>query len=231
VRAAQPLIELAHVNVWREGVTVLKNLSLQIRPGECWVVHGANGSGKSSLLQLLYGDLSAAHGGSIVRAGIESGVPLEHFRRRVGLVAPELQAIHPRYLRVEEVVASGEHASIGLNEPLQRRLHDRIRRALRTVGATALEKRLIRTLSYGQLRRVLFARALVHEPLLLLLDEPYAGVDAGTSASLRARVRRALESGVTVVMATHHRDDWPVMTSHELHLGRTGVLYCGPLRA
>ena len=226
----QPLVALRRVNLWRDGVVVLRNLTLQIRPGECWVVHGANGSGKSSFLQLLYGDLSAAHGGAIIRAGIESGVPLEQFKRRVGLVAPELQAIHPRYLHVEEVVASGEHASIGLNEPLQRQLRARIRRALRRVGARALEKRLIRTLSYGQLRRVLFARALVHEPVMLLLDEPYAGVDAVTSGSLRLLVRRALESGTTLVMVTHHRDEWPALTSHELQLGRSHVLYCGPVR-
>jgi len=217
--------------VWREGAAVLRNLSLQIQRGDCWVVHGGNGSGKSSFLQLLYGDLGVAYGGAILRAGVPRGVALEQFKRRVGLVAPELQAIHPGYLRVNEVVASGALASIGLNAAADVSEEQRIQRALREVGVATLAERAIRTLSYGQLRRVLFARALVHEPDILLLDEPYAGVDAATRTSLRSRVQRAQESGVTMVMVTHHRDEWPAATSHELELRQSRVVYCGPRRA
>lgn len=228
---AQTLIALRRATVWREGAAVLRNLSLQIQRGDCWVVHGGNGSGKSTFLQLLYGDLGVAYGGTILRAGVPQGVPLEQFKRRVGLVAPELQAIHPGYLRVNEVVASGALASIGLNAAADVTEDERIQRALRGVGAATLAERAIRTLSYGQLRRVLFARALVHEPDILLLDEPYAGVDAATRTSLRSRVRRAQESGVTMVMVTHHREEWPAATSHELELHQSRVVYCGPRRA
>jgi molybdate transport system ATP-binding protein len=228
--AAENLITLQGVSVWREGAAVLRNLTLSIQRRQCWVVHGANGSGKSSFLQLLYGDLSAAHGGHLKRAGIESGVPLEQFKRRVGLVAPELQALHPRYLRVEEVVASGHYASIGLNGAFPGAARSRIARALRLVGAAGLADRAIRTLSYGQLRRVLFARAMAHEPDMLLLDEPYAGVDAATRKGLRALVRREWESGVTIVLVTHHRDEWPYGATHELELRQSRVVYCGPVR-
>jgi molybdate transport system ATP-binding protein len=228
--AGPALVTLRRVNVWREGVAVLRNLNLSIGRGQCWIVHGANGSGKSSFLQLLYGDLSAAHGGHLGRAGIESGVPLEQFKRRVGLVAPELQALHPRYLRVEEVVASGQYASIGLNDSFPGAVRSRIALALRLVGAAGLADRAVRTLSYGQLRRVLFARALAHEPDMLLLDEPYAGVDAATRKLLRTLVRREWESGVTIVMVTHHREEWPSGATHELELRQSRVIYCGPVR-
>jgi molybdate transport system ATP-binding protein len=228
---AELLIGLQRVSVWREGIAALRAVTLQIRRGDCWVVHGANGSGKSSFIQLLYGDLGAASGGSIVRAGIDSGVPISSFKRRVGLVAPELQALQPRYLRVEEVVASGLHASVGLNATLSRAERARARRALRRVGALRLAARPIRELSYGQLRRVLFARALVHEPVMLLLDEPHAGVDTRTRSTLRSLVQRVLNSGVTVVIATHHRDEWPPGASHELELARSRVVYSGVLRS
>ena len=227
---ASVLIALQRVSVWREGAAVLRRVSLQIRRGECWVVHGANGSGKSSFIQLLHGDLSAASGGSVARAGIASGVPLALFKRQVGLVTAELQLLQPRYLRVEEVVASGLDASVGLNAPLTGAQRLRARRALRRVGAGALAARTIRELSYGQLRRVLFARALVHEPAMLLLDEPHAGVDARTRARLRSLVQQAFESGVTVVISTHHRDEWPRGATHELELAQSRVVYCGPLR-
>ncbi|HEY4880811.1 MAG TPA: ATP-binding cassette domain-containing protein [Steroidobacteraceae bacterium] len=228
--ATEVLIALRRASVWREGVAALRNVSLQIRRGDCWVVHGANGSGKSSFIQLLHGDLGAASGGSIVRAGIDSGVPLEKFRRRVGLVSPELQALQPRYLRVEEIVASGLHASVGLNAALSGAQRVRARRALQRVTSAGLASRLVRELSYGQLRRVLFARALVHEPAMLLLDEPHAGVDARTRSGLRSLVQQALDSGVTVVLATHHPDEWPRGATHELELFRSRVVYSGPLR-
>jgi molybdate transport system ATP-binding protein len=228
---AQVLVALRRASVWRDGVLALRNVTLQIQRGDCWVVHGANGSGKSSFIQLLHGDLSAASGGSIVRAGIVSGVPLDLFKRRVGLVTPELQTLQPRYLRAEELVASGLHASVGLNAKPTAAQRSRATRALRLVGAAALAARPIRELSYGQLRRVLFARALVRRPAMLLLDEPHAGVDAATRTSLRALVQQAWDSGVTVVIATHHRDEWPRGATHELELAGSRVVYCGPIRS
>jgi molybdate transport system ATP-binding protein len=215
--------------VWREGSPVLRNVSLALHAGECWVIHGGNGSGKSTLIQTLYGDLGVAVGGTLWRAGVEPGVPIAYFKRHVGLVAPELQAAHPRYLRVDEVVASGLASSVGYASP---RLpdHERLRRALARVGAASLLHRTVRSLSYGQLRRVLFARALVHEPDILLLDEPYAGLDAGQRASLRKLVERAVTTGVTVMLATHHEDEWPMGATHELELAGGQARYSGALR-
>jgi molybdate transport system ATP-binding protein len=147
----------------------------------------------------------------------------------VGLIAPELQAAHPRHLRVDEVVASGLHSSIGLDAPL-RPARQRVRGALARVAAVSLLRRSVSSLSYGQLRRVLFARALVNEPDMLLLDEPYAGLDPRQRRALRALVERAIAAGVTVVIATHHVDEWPAGATHELELGGGQVLYAGPLR-
>lgn len=230
-RPGQPLLTLAKVRVYRGDSAVLRGLSLTISRGECWVVHGPNGSGKSSFIQLLYGDLSAASGGSLSRAGLTPGVPIAHFKRRAGLVSPELQTLHPRELRVDEVIASGASASIGYDGALSSRQQSRTRRLLRRLGLRALERRALSTLSYGQVRQVLFARALVADPDILLLDEPYAGLDADTRRRLAAVVDQALCAGVTVVMTSHHRDDWPAAVTHELELGQGRVRYLGPVRA
>ena len=229
VTRAMPLVCLRRASVWREGSPVLRNLSLTLHAGDCWVVHGANGSGKSTLIQTLYGDLGVAVGGTLWRVGVQPGVPIATFKQRVGLVAPELQAAHPRYLTVAEVVASGLASSIGYDEP-RRPSEARLRRALGRVGAATLLHRPVRTLSYGQLRRVLFARALVHEPDILLLDEPYAGLDERQRRSLRTLVERAIAAGVTVVLASHHPEEWPVQASHELELVDGRARYCGPIR-
>jgi ABC-type molybdenum transport system ATPase subunit/photorepair protein PhrA len=77
---------------------------------------------------------------------------------------------------------------------------------------------------------VLFARALVNEPDILLLDEPYAGLDARTRMALRSLVERAIAAGVTAVMTTHHSDEWPALATHELELARGRAIYCGPNR-
>ena len=195
-------------------------------------MHGPNGSGKTTLLRTLYGDHGVAVGGRIERAGIKPGVPLEAFRRQVGLVAPHLQADHPQDLIVEEVVQSGCHAAIGLNEPASRADRAAARRALARFALTHLRSRRLRELSYGQMRRVLFARAWVNEPRLLLLDEPFAGVDAPTRHCVAA-----LHSGFGCrrgpqrsSLATHHRSEWPAGATHELELAKGRMRYGGRLR-
>lgn len=224
------LVRLRNASVYLDEHPALKKISLEVRPRECWVVHGRNGSGKTTLLRALYGDYGVAVGGSIERAGIEPGVPLEEFKRRVGLVAPHLQADHPQRLTVAEVVQSGRYSSIGLNDAPTAADRAAARRSLAFFGLTVLATRTLRELSYGQLRRVLFARAWVRRPELLLLDEPFAGVDGPTRRSLRSRIEAMVADGAAVVMTTHHRPEWPVCVTHELELAGGEARYCGPPR-
>lgn len=230
-RSRQPLVRLTNASVYLEEHLALEKISLEVRPGDCWVVHGRNGSGKTTLLRTVYGDHGVAVGGRIERAGIEAGVPLEVFKRRVGIVAPHLQADHPQHLTVAEVVQSGRHSSIGLNEAPSAADRAAARRSLAFFGLADLAARTLRELSYGQLRRVLFARAWVRHPGLLLLDEPFSGVDSPTRQSLRSHVEAMVAGGTAVVMTTHYRPEWPDCTTHELELVGGHTRYCGPLRA
>jgi molybdate transport system ATP-binding protein len=225
------LIRMRDASVFLDYQPVLCDLTLEIRAGECWVVHGRNGCGKTTFLRTLYGDHGVAHGGLLQRAGIEPGVPLEVFKRRAGIVAPHLQAGHPQNLTVAEVVQSGRHASIGLNEPASRTDRLAARRSLEALGLEGLGSRTLREISYGQLRRVLFARALVNEPRLLLLDEPFTGIDAPTRAVLQAQIDTLTAAGTTVVISTHHRQEWPEGATHELELAGGRIRYAGVLRA
>jgi len=229
-RKASPLIRLDNAAVWLDGTQILAGLSLRVLTGECWVLHGRNGVGKSTLLRTLYGDHGVASGGRIERQGIEAGVPLEVFKRRVGLVAPHLQADHPQHLSVAEVVQTGRHASIGLNARPTRADRAAATAAMRRFGLEALAGSSLREVSYGQLRRVLFARAWVNRPRLLLLDEPFEGLDPATRRALMGAVDALVREGVAVVMATHHRSEWPEVASHELELAAGRVVYAGPLR-
>jgi molybdate transport system ATP-binding protein len=229
--AERALVRLTHAHVHLDEHVALQDLSLTIRAGECWVVHGHNGSGKTTLLRTLYGDHGVAAGGRIERAGIEPGVPLQIFKERVGLVAAHLQADHPQELTASAVVQSGRHASIGLNDAPSAADRAAARRALREFGLSSLAARAIRELSYGQLRRVLFARAWVRQPVLLLLDEPFSGVDEPTRRDLSERIEAKVAGGAAVVMTTHRRSEWPRCASHELELAGGQVRYAGPVRA
>ena len=249
------LIRLINAHVHLDEHVALQDVSLTIHAGDCWVVHGHNGSGKTTLLRTLYGDHGVAVGGRVERAGmfgpswasplrgrrapskiapgdfVEPGVPLQVFKERVGLVAAHLQADHPQDLTASAVVQSGRHASIGLNDAPSAADRAAARRALHEFGLSALAARTIRELSYGQLRRVLFARAWVRNPALLLLDEPFAGVDEPTRRDLSERIEARVAGGTAVVMTTHRRSEWPRCASHELELARGHVRYAGPIRA
>jgi molybdate transport system ATP-binding protein len=228
--AKSPLLELTRASVYLDEHRVLEGLSFAVHAGECWVVHGHNGSGKTTLLRTLYGDHGVASGGRIERAGIVPGVPLQEFKQKVGIVAPHLQTEHPRDLTVAAVVQSGRHASVGLNDAPSAADKMAAKRALAFFGLSHLASRALSELSYGQLRRVLFARAWSCRPNLLLLDEPFSGVDSPTRLSLMGHVAALVDSGTAVVMTTHHREEWPACTTHELELSAGRAIYCGPVR-
>jgi molybdate transport system ATP-binding protein len=229
-RRDRPLVRLSRAYVHLDDHVALRDVSLTVHPGDCWLVHGHNGCGKTTLLRTLYGDHGVAVGGRIERLGIDPGVPLQRFKQRVGLVAAHLQADYPQDLTACVVVQSGRHASIGLNEAPSAADQAAARRALRTFGLGALGERPLRELSYGQQRRVLFARAWVRDPALLLLDEPFAGIDEPTRRELSRRIEDSIARGTAVVMTTHRRSEWPSCASHELELAEGRVRYAGPLR-
>ncbi len=228
--AAPVLVSLHNADVYLNGSHVLRDIEMVVRRGQCWVIHGANGSGKSTLLRTIYGDHGVATGGSIVRAGIAPGVPLGEFRARTALVSPQLQSDYPAYYRVLEAVVSGLHASIGLNEQISPAQRRRAQRALRSLGLHSVAQRPLGELSYGQKRRVLFARATIANPRLLLLDEPFAGLDTGQRELLLRDLELQIKAGRTVVLATHYRSEWPRGATHEMHLSGGKVMYAGTIR-
>jgi molybdate transport system ATP-binding protein len=224
------MVRMQDASVWIDARRVLHGIDLEVLRGQCWVVHGANGSGKSTLLRTIHGDHAVAAGGSIWRAGVAPGVPLDVFRARTGVVAPHLQTDYPRHVPVLDTVVSGLHASLGLNFAATAAEKARARAALRSLDLLAYAGRPLAQLSYGQVRRVLFARAVVTRPRLLLLDEAFTGLNSEARAALLAWLEARIAAGVTVVMATHYRREWPRNATHELKLSRGRIEYAGKLR-
>ena len=230
VSRGRPLLQVERADVRVDGHPVLHGIDWTVRRGEHWAVTGPNGAGKSTLLRLAVGDEQAMPGGGVTRLGLGPGAGVWEVKARVGVVSPELQARFRADIPAEEAVLSGLTSSVGIDfapTPRQRR---KAAVKMARLGVRHLAGRGVHTLSYGEMRRVLVARALLRDPRLLVLDEPMNGLDPAARESLSRSLAWMARRGVTLVMATHHREELPPVVTHELELRAGRVAYAGPRR-
>ena len=229
------LVRMRGVSVVRGGVRVLDGVDWDILPGERWLVTGANGAGKSTLLALIASELAPYAddengAGTVERLG---GLTMDEARPRIGIVSPALQTRYGREsdsdVTVLETVVSGFRGSVGLFEPPRETESALARRWLDRLGLGDRAGTRLRSLSYGQQRRVLLARAMAPGPALLLLDEPFAGLDPASRDRLREHVRQLGETGVGVVLVTHHEEDRISSFNRLLVLEDGRAAYCGEM--
>lgn len=206
-----PLLQARDLAFAYATAPVLAGLDLEVMAGTCSVIRGDNGTGKSTLLQLLQGRLRPSRGW--VRLG---GRPLRGHRRRVALV-PQAPSLNWRYpIRLAALVALAANG-----DPRGSQL------ALRQVGLEALGDQPIASLSVGQRQRALIARALAQRAALLLLDEPFACLDAASRLRLGALLRTLVESGRAVVLSAHGELP-PTLPRRRTYLLRDGSLHHQP---
>ncbi|MYL82073.1 ATP-binding cassette domain-containing protein [Desulfovibrio aerotolerans] len=205
-----PLVVLEQASVYLARRKILDSLNLTVSPGRHLAVLGANGSGKTTLFKLLAGEHHPALGGRALRPGLaapEGLTDLRDIRRRIGMASFELEADYDKTLPALELVVSGIQASIGLYAAPSDRDVAAARRWMDFFGVADLAARRLGALSAGQTRRLFLARAMVAEPRLLLLDEPFSGLDAASRVLAMEAVSAAARSGATVVCAVHHLGD------------------------
>ncbi|WP_164101727.1 ABC transporter ATP-binding protein [Candidatus Laterigemmans baculatus] len=236
---AAPLLEVSDVTVQRGEVTILDSLSVSIPEGRHTAVLGPNGSGKTSLLNVLlrhfYPSVGAAGHQGTVRILGQSVWEVAALRRQMGVVSSAVDAAFSsgRTGRMTggEAVASG-YTATELPEfgvPMTGETVENARRALDRVDAAHLLHRHVATLSTGERRRVLIARALVHRPRILILDEPTTGLDLVARHHFLAMLRRIAQGGeVTLVIVTHHTEEILPEVEHVVLLERGRVAFAGP---
>jgi iron complex transport system ATP-binding protein len=199
-------IELQDATVIRGGRAVLKGISLGIRADEHACILGPNGSGKSTIVRLISGELSPLYREpSSIRLFGQERWELFALRGRLGIVSDSLQSTQTRDESVMDTIVSGFFGGVGL--PLRTeagpRMIEKARDAAALLGLSALLERRADELSSGQMRRVLVARALVHDPEMLLLDEPYTSLDIAARHIFRDCVRGLAARGHAIVLITH----------------------------
>ena len=171
------VLELSGLKIERGNTSILRDVNWRIDPGEHWVVLGANGSGKTSLLKALTGFLSPTAGEFSVLGRRYGVTDWRELRLKVGVVTSAFAAAIPPAETAIETVMSGKFAQLDLWARVTRADRVAAARLLEVVGATAIADRAWLYLSQGERQRVLIARALMARPRLLILDEPCAGLD------------------------------------------------------
>ena len=199
---------------YKSGFKALKNVNLEIREREIFALLGPNGAGKTTLISIICGIVNASEG-SVTVGGYDIVRDYRKTRSLIGLVPQELTT------EIFETVWATASYSRGLFGKPANPAH--IEKVLKDLSLFDRKDSRIRTLSGGMKRRVLIAKALAHEPTILFLDEPTAGVDVELRKDMWAVVRALRDSGATIILTTHYIDE-----AEEL-ADRIGVINHGEL--
>jgi len=220
------VVRMSGVAVRRARNELLADLDWSVELDERWVVLGPNGAGKTTLLRLAAAELFPTNGTVELLGERMGSVSVFELRPRIGFSSAALAARVPGDELVRDVVVSAGYAVVGRwREAYDEMDVDRALELLATIGGTHLAERTFGTLSEGERKRVLIARALMTDPEMLLLDEPAAGLDLGGREDLVARLSAlALDPDApAIVLVTHHVEEIPPGFTHALMLreGRT----------
>ena len=230
-----PILDIRQVSYKIGGRLILDRVSWQLRAGEHWVVLGPNGAGKTSLLRIACGYIWANAGGEIYRKG-EALVNLRQLRESIGWVTISLTGQIPPGEVVARTVVSGKFAQLGLREFAGQRPDDadfaRARRYLDEMGCANIAEQEFGTLSQGEKQRVLIARARMARPLLLILDEPCAGLDPGGRELLLASIQNLarIQREMGLILVTHHIEEIMPVFEKSLVLANARIIESGPTK-
>jgi iron complex transport system ATP-binding protein len=228
---ACPLIEFQRVSVMRGSTLALDDISLRIGAGEHVALIGPNGCGKSTFIKAITRECyPLARDGSRLSILGKDHWNVFELRTLLGIVSSDLMAFCTRDVTGMDLTLSGFFSSIGIwpHQQVTTEMRERAERALAQLEAPHLAGRFIDEMSSGEARRVLLARALVHEPRALILDEPSTALDLFAQYELRQILRSLAQSGIGIVMVTHHLSDLIPEIERVILMQRGRVVADGP---
>ena len=229
IRIARSVLEVSGVSVERGGVKILRDISWRVTGGQHWVILGANGSGKTSLLSALTGYLMPTSGEVSLLGHRYGESDWRELRKQVGIVSSSVRQMMSDDEPALETVVSGKYAMIDFWGRVTRR--DRVRgmKLLRQVECAYLAERPWRVLSQGERQRVLIGRALMARPRLLILDEPCAGLDPAAREHFQQFIQRLgrSQNSPALVLVTHHVEEIMPVFCQVLVLKHGRVLAAG----
>lgn len=209
---SRPLAELIDIHLQRGETRVFEGLSLRLDFGESTAILGPNGAGKTSLLKLFASELHPlVREGSCMRLMDMERWNVWDLRRHLGLLSQDLQNDYDPDIPGLDIVLSGLYSSIGTyaHQLFSKAAITRARKLIRELGIEGLEGKRYGHMSTGQQRRFLLARALIHNPEALILDEPTTGLDLEATIHYLQLMRNLIRKGKTLILVTHHLHEIP----------------------
>ena len=207
-----------------DGKAVVDSVSFRIPKGKVISLIGPNGAGKSTLLSLVCADNPQAYACDITLFGRKRGTgeSIWDIKRRIGYVSPEMHRAYNRDIASVKVVASGLKDTVGLYAQPNEEENETCRAWMDIFGIKELADRTFLKLSSGEQRLVLLARAFVKDPELLILDEPFHGLDNANRQMVTDIIEAFCQRpGKTLIMVSHYKDELPPCIDHTLTLKRT----------
>ena len=203
----QPYLDICQADVYQGAKQVFNGLNLTLNYGQHTAILGPNGAGKSTLIKLLTREIYprvAEH--SHVKIDGSERVIIWELRKKIGLVSQDLQTNYDGHIKAFDVVLSGLFGSVGIHmhEHPSQQQRVQAQQALAQVGLSHYAERYYAHLSTGQQRRLLLARALIHQPKVLILDEPTNGLDLQGAFDVIRLMRTLSGQGVSLLLVTHH---------------------------
>ena len=226
------ILNFQNVTVVRDGKRILGPITLDISEGQRWVIVGPNGAGKTTLFQIAATNIHPSTGSVQVLGSPLGSTDVFELRPRIGLTTNNLVATIPEDEIVLDLVMSSAYAIVGRwNESYDLWDESRAMSLLTTLGVRELKDRVFGTLSEGEKKRVLIARALMPNPELLLLDEPAAGLDLAGREDLLKRLDALAADPLSpaTLIVTHHLEEIPHGTTHALLLKSGTIIGAGEI--
>ena len=226
----EPVLGVSGLSIRRGKVVILENIHWQVLPGQHWVILGANGSGKTSLLCALTGYLTPTAGEVEVLGQRYGCTDWRELRQRLCMVSSAIRQRIPPDEPALETIVSGRYAMIDFWGKMTAADRRRARQILRQTECLELADRPWLYLSQGERQRVLIGRAMMAKPAVLILDEPCAGLDPAAREHFLQFLQRLGRSahGPTLVLVTHHVEEIMPVFSHVLILKNARVMAQGP---
>lgn len=214
-------LRMEKVKVCYGSRTILQDIDWEIKNGEKWALFGPNGSGKSTLLSLVYADNPQSYANTLYLFDKKrgSGESIWDIKKRIGYVSPEMHLYYRQNVSTLKIVGSGFFDSIGLYQQCSEEQETLALAWIRLFGIDHLRDRMFQTLSSGEQRLVLLARAFVKDPDLIILDEPLHGLDVSHKKQAAAIIEQFCERpGKTLIYVTHYPHELPACVDHHFEL-------------
>ena len=208
----QYLVRMKNIDIHYGEVSIVKDINWDIKPGERWVLSGQNGSGKSSLLSMIYGDHPQAYSKNLELFDRKrgSGETIWEIKEKIGFMSPELFQYFPGNYSCLQVVESGFYDTIGIFKRESAKDKKTAEALMEIMGIKGIQHKLLADVSTTQQRLTLLARALIKNPYLLILDEPCQGFDKVQQIHFRKIIDTVAQlSNMAIIYGTHHEEQLP----------------------